>query len=190
MACNRLQGYLGPGFTGTGPGPKDAPKLLQYQILIPTRAQRERRRARIEQAKCARSIQPQVDAALKFLSLVVKNQRAVLYCRASTRRMEREGRLDDQIREARRLLAQFGVKVIAVFSGVESGKIGKPRPILKRAIAYARKYGVVLIALSRDRFLRPQSFNGKWEFDPPDQDDYEALVQIADGGSLANDLCP
>src|SRR5262249_50195281 len=43
------------------------------------------------------------------------------------------------------------------FTGVESGKLSEPRPLLVAAVEYARSRGAVLVAHNLSRFVRPEA---------------------------------
>lgn len=123
-----------------------------------------------------------------------KRKRVVLYCRVSTDKQEQLGNLDEEEADAilrlRRLGIRPGHRLVAVFSGVESGRIGDDRPLLERAIAEARKRKAVLVAPYRDRLIRSARFNGSNETETPSVGEYMRLRSMAGDVPLATLLDP
>lgn len=142
---------------------------------------RAARRARIESAR-KRTEQPYQDPASANLLWLpsIATCPIVLYVRATTRKMKREGRLDDQRRDALRRAKAWGATkqnklLLRVFMGVESGKPGACRPKLEAAAKYALDRSAVLVVIERSRILRPSNFNGRWEYESPTASDWEQL---------------
>ncbi len=145
---------------------------------------RHRRRQRIE---FARSIAHKHGRASDYLQQFANQGIPVtLFCRASSRRQESNGSLDDAIDDARRELRAMGVPAnkIVLFEGVESSCIWDDRPILKDAIEHARRQRGVLVAPSRDRLLRHAEFDGTAASEMPTDAEYKELMRLADGVPL------
>ena len=85
----------------------------------------------------------------------------VLYCRVSTDDQEENGNLRDEENEAIQYLSTLGYRFeidLFVRSGVETANVRGERPFLVEAIALAISLGAILVAPSRDRFLRSRYF--------------------------------
>ena len=119
----------------------------------------------------------------------------VLYCRVSTEKQEKRGNLDEQTDDAIRRLRQMGFRpgrTLFIFDGVESSRIHDHRILLERALAFARERNGILVALSRDRFIRCSSFGRgvPKEVEPPRIAEYMQLRDLAGGVALATILHP
>lgn len=114
--------------------------------------------------------------------------RIVLVPRVSTRWQKRDGHLEDDRRWCEEQLA--GCTILKVFEEVGSGKLGKHRTVLEEAIKYAKKHKAVLVASSRDRFIRGKDFDGTNQSDDPEEEEYQALTEMAGGVKLATILKP
>jgi DNA invertase Pin-like site-specific DNA recombinase len=112
---------------------------------------------------------------------------AVLYCRASTNEQDDDGCLLRAIIDAIKKLKAAGVRIIAVYDGVETSNIYGDRLRLMWAIEEARQHGAVLVAPSRDRFIRARSFcrGQKLKAEPPNEFEYRELARMTDGVLLA-----
>jgi hypothetical protein len=117
----------------------------------------------------------------------MRDKPVVVYGRSSSDEQKRKGNLDDQIADGKRQLRQLGATVINEFSGVEHSNIRSNRLTLERAIFYARDHGAVVVAVSRDRFLRCSTFNPRCgrNDDTPTYAEMRKLAQMAGGVTLA-----
>jgi DNA invertase Pin-like site-specific DNA recombinase len=113
-------------------------------------------------------------------------------CRVSTPEQDANGNLDEQMMTAWRQLRAAGHRHIAVYDGVETSRVHGNRIIFERAIDDARQHGAILVAASRDRFIRAASFGRgqKAKCEPPSDHEYRELVRLADGVPLATIIHP
>lgn len=88
----------------------------------------------------------------------MSNSTYTLYLRVSTKGQGRSGLgLEAQREIAARMVAAEGSTIAAEFVEVESGK-SSARPILKEALAHARKHGNTLLVAKLDRLARNVGF--------------------------------
>lgn len=116
----------------------------------------------------------------------------VLICRVSKPSQEQNGNLAEQVDKALSDLASVGVTPLKTLTGVETSNIFGERTILERAIAFARQNDAILVAPSRDRFLRRHGVGSgiTKTNELPRAPEYERLLRMADGVRLATILDP
>ena len=73
-------------------------------------------------------------------------------------------------------------------AGVESSRVEDDRPLLEQAIQKARIRGGIVVAVSRDRFIRHRHFDGRNKTEMPTIAEYRQLHRMAGGVPLAT-LC-
>ncbi len=119
----------------------------------------------------------------------------VLYCRVSTDDQQKHGNLRDEEVEAIQQLSmlryELGINLF-VLSGVETSNVRGERPLLVEAIALAKSRGAILVAPSRDRFIRWGHFTRGVpdELEPPTIVEYLLLQDLAGTVPLATILPP
>jgi hypothetical protein len=121
----------------------------------------------------------------------------VLYCRVSSEGQEQRGNLDDEIKVAIQQIRAMGYRLghdLFVYDGVESSRIQCDRSLLASAIEEARKLGAIVVAPSRDRFLRSRGCGRgcPQELEPPANVAQQADGTDAEedkGGGLRQRLC-
>src|SRR5262249_40859082 len=104
----------------------------------------------------------------------------VLYCRVSSRGQD----VRCQLRGARQHILQRGVRVLAAFGGVESGKriTEDERPILMQAIRAARSLHVPLVIVCSSRLVRNSGYDPHRCPDlMPDTNEFETILKLAEG---------
>ncbi len=142
--------------------------------------------------------------SLPDLALSDGDLKIVIYGRASTRQQQARKNLQNQVEvlqsEIAELVASLGeseagcipprVNVIEVFSEVGTSDIAgvaEPsgtqghRSQLKLAIECARKHNAILVADTRDRFLRYRGYDGNLETDQPTDSEFKEFVSALDG---------
>jgi hypothetical protein len=88
-----------------------------------------------------------------------------LYNRTSSYSLRQAGPalsgLQEKTEAARRALEEIApdCRVVKVWQGVEQGKMSKRRPCLEEAAEYARHAKIILVALDRSRFIRPEAYD-------------------------------
>ena len=124
--------------------------------------------------------------------LLDDDPQVVLYVRVSTDPQASTGNLREALADAKDRLAEFGITPIKTFSNVEGSRLRDDRPMLEAALAYARRHGAILVAPSRDRFLRGELAGPgcprHHEF--PSVAEYRWLLRLADTVPLATLLHP
>jgi DNA invertase Pin-like site-specific DNA recombinase len=118
---------------------------------------------------------------------------AVVYCRVSERFQHHTGNLDDQQAAVLRELARLGIPVIAVYPSVESGWQLADCPERQRltdAAEHAREVGAVLVAETLSRFIRAVNWTTQNQDAVPVQEEYEQLLAITGGVTLATIFHP
>lgn len=116
----------------------------------------------------------------------------VLYVRVSTANQAKDGNLREAVEDATRQLAKLGVDPIKTFKGVEGGRLRDDRPMLGAALAYARRHGAILVAPSRDRFIRGKLAGPacRRHHELPSVAEYRWLLRLADSVALATLIHP
>lgn len=117
----------------------------------------------------------------------------VLYCRESPGSRDYARNLKDQVKQALAELRKLGITPIKVFSQVETSNIYGDRRTLRKAIKYARQHGAILVADSRCRLLRYRDcglLDKRKEFEQPTVAEYEELIRLAGGVTIATLLDP
>jgi len=114
---------------------------------------------------------------------------ALMRGRVSSRKQERSGQLDDQEANLRQEMADRNIKVsfwvdFDVLSGwdLESADY-------RRTIARAKKYDLVIVAESTDRFLRHRDYHSN-RMSLPTVEQFERLKELTGGVTLATVLPP
>lgn len=131
---------------------------------------------------------------MEYLPAILTQDRltVVLLCRVSTDDQDANRNLDDGTMHAWRHLRAMGCRPVTMDEGVETSNIFSNRTILEQAIEEARRLGAMLVAPSRDRFIRSRSF-GRGQTakgEPPCVHEYEQLIHMAEGVLLATLLPP
>jgi hypothetical protein len=159
--------------------------------MVPSRHEKERRRQRLEQirqrvleAEAAQS-PPATPSKFNILTLskllLTKSiPGVVLYCRVSSRGQD----VRCQLRGARAHVLQLGVRVLAAFAGIESGKSHTEdgRPILMKAIQAARIRNAPLVVVCASRLVRNSGYDPHRNPDVmPTQDEFETILRLAEG---------
>ena len=128
---------------------------------------------------------------LPALLAKTKNRRIVLYVRASSAWQKTNGNLDEAVQEALRQLEALGCTVVGVFTEVAHSSIfNEARFQFERAITCARENNAILVAPSRDRFLRCNSFDKTNRTELPTIMEYLTLRNITSGVKLATLIHP
>jgi DNA invertase Pin-like site-specific DNA recombinase len=111
----------------------------------------------------------------------------VLLCRVSSPEQVRNGNLGEAEADALHTLRQLGVEPVATFSSWETSSVFGDRLTLERAIIAARQHSAILVAPSRDRFLRSRLFGRgqPMKIEPPATVEYQELLRMAGGVPLA-----
>jgi DNA invertase Pin-like site-specific DNA recombinase len=159
---------------------------------VSTRREREQRQQRYEQAKAnvrreaaeAKAARPS-DYGIRSLADLLEAQpvpEVILYSRVSTRNQN----VSHHLVGSRRRLRDMGVKVVAAFGGVESGKQTDPvnRPELVKAFTAAREPGILLIPVP-SRLARHPDYDA--HENPglmPTADTWEQILKLADGVTI------
>ncbi len=116
----------------------------------------------------------------------------VAYCRVSSEKQKAAGNLDDEVTDAIERLRAIGITrgqgLAAVVQGVESSRIQDDRPLLEKAIEEARIREGIVVATSRDRFIRSRGFDRRNKTEVPTIAEYLQLERMADDVALAT-LC-
>ncbi len=138
---------------------------------------------------------PGRSAALKYLHHASQfvhspNRKVVVYHRVSGGGQHNPGSFAWQRRMTKEYVKKRGFEVIDTFENVTCGRYFSHRPKLKKAIALARRHGAIVIAPTRDRFVRAIGYRGPHETDVPTRGQYEELLRLADGVPLATILPP
>jgi DNA invertase Pin-like site-specific DNA recombinase len=143
----------------------------------------------------AREVRPgKASNYIHHLPDLIKNgpRPVVLLCRVSSPKQMQKGNLDEAEAEALQQLREINIEPIEVFKGWETSNIFEYRPILEKALGHARSNGAILVASSRDRFIRSRDF-GRGEsprMEPPTAIEYEEMLRIAGAVPLASILHP
>lgn len=115
----------------------------------------------------------------------------VLYCRVSEPSQVNNGSLERQKLDELQEHRAAGANVRQFCYGQESGKLAKPRLLLREAIERARKRGGFVSAGNLSRLLRAADYERRTNWDVlPTQAEIEKLLKIADGVPLATRLHP
>jgi DNA invertase Pin-like site-specific DNA recombinase len=137
----------------------------------------------------------QPEAALDFISPISEidpreNPKVVVYYRASGRAQKNSGKFAWQKQLTESYLPENGYEIVGTFEIVICGRHFRYRSALRQAVALARKTGAIVVAATRDRFVRAVGYNGTHQSDRPTLRQYEELCELADGVTLATIIPP
>src|SRR5581483_4184580 len=126
-----------------------------------------------------------IDYINHLRELVEPELKAVIYVRKS--RCDQNDSRADQEAFCRRVLKRFRIRVIAVFSEVESGWRfdSDDRERLEAAAAFALRHNAILVAESTSRFIRSRRYSKLNQHTTPTTLEYETLRELTLGVTLA-----
>jgi DNA invertase Pin-like site-specific DNA recombinase len=125
---------------------------------------------------------------MKSLDQVPIDTPLVCLSRVSTTTQERKGNLVNQVTSNDKAL--LGRPVMHMVSGVESSSIDGYRPLLMKAIRLAKATKSVLVVRWRDRLIRHSDYDGQRCTEAPTIYEYEALIDLLDGVTVATIFHP